>query len=194
MTPAMKTPSRTNARTDAELLAQVARGELGALGELYDRYQRDVWRVLTRTMVHQGDVEDLVQATFLALPKIAASFDGRDSCRAWLCGVAVRLASRHRRGFGRWLRVLTSFGDEARRRRVSDPQASAVGRQELRVLERALRELTDKKREVFVLVELEGLSADDAARALGVPAATARTRLFHARAELLEAMQREAGW
>ncbi len=194
MTPAMKTPSRTNARPDAELLTQVARGELGGLGELYDRYQRDVWRVLTRTMVHPGDVDDLVQATFLELPKIAASFDGRDSCRAWLCGIAVRLASRHRRGFGRWLRVLTAFGNEARQRPAVDPQSSAIGRQELRVLERALGKLSAKKREVFVLVELEGLAADDAARALEIPAATVRTRLFHARAELLEGMKREAGW
>jgi RNA polymerase sigma-70 factor (ECF subfamily) len=43
---------------------------------------------------------------------------------------------------------------------------------------------------VFVLVELEGLSAEEAARALDIPAATARTRLFHARRELQEAMER----
>jgi DNA-directed RNA polymerase specialized sigma24 family protein len=43
---------------------------------------------------------------------------------------------------------------------------------------------------VFVLVELEGLTAEDAARALGIPAATVRTRLFHARRELQDALGR----
>lgn len=200
MTPATwKTPANgaNGARGDAELLRQTAQGELGALGELYDRYQRDVCRVLARTLGgggNGGDVEDLVQATFLELPKIAGGFDGRDSCRAWLCGVAVRLAARRRRSVGRWLRVLASFGAATRDTRAADPQAIASGREELRLLERALAKLSAKKRDVFVLVELEGLSAEEASAALGIPAGTVRTRLFHARDELLATMKREAGW
>jgi RNA polymerase sigma-70 factor (ECF subfamily) len=56
---------------------------------------------------------------------------------------------------------------------------------------RALARLSAKKRAVFVLVELEGMTAEDAASALEIPAATARTRLFHARRELHEAMSEE---
>jgi RNA polymerase sigma-70 factor, ECF subfamily len=178
-------------RSDAELLTEIARGNLPELGELYDRHHRDVWRVLRRTMVGDGDVDDLVQATFLALPKIAASFDGRESCRGWLCGIAVRLAARQRRGFGRWVRMLTSFRETARETQVPDPQSLASGREQLRALERALARLGAKKRDAFVLVELEGLSTEEAARALEVPAATIRTRLFHARAELARALKRE---
>ena len=178
-------------RSDAELLAQIAAGELPELGELFDRYHLDVWRVLQRTTASEGDVDDLVQATFLALPKIAPSFDGRESCRGWLCGIAVRLAARQRRGFGRWVRVLTSFREVASTVHAQDPQRIASGREQLRVLERALAKLGVKKRDTFILVELEGLSTQDAARALDVPAATIRTRLFHARAELSHALKRE---
>ena len=182
---------RAPARSDADLLAQIARGEVLELGELYDRYHRDVWRVLHRTMVSNADVDDLVQATFLALPKIAGSFDGRDSCRGWLCGIAVRLAARQRRGVGRWIRTLISFREVANEAPPPSPQAIASGRQELRALERALAKLGAKKRDAFVLVELEGLSNEEAARALEVPSATVRTRLFHARAELARALKRE---
>jgi RNA polymerase sigma-70 factor (ECF subfamily) len=76
-------------------------------------------------------------------------------------------------------------------RTTRDPEREAMGSQEMGALERALAALSEKKRVVFVLVEVEGLTAEEAARALGIPAATARTRLFHARKELQAALQDE---
>jgi RNA polymerase sigma-70 factor (ECF subfamily) len=178
---------------DAVLLRAVADGDLGALGELYDRYARNVWRAVRRSLGDAADVEDVVHTVFLKLPQIAPSYDGRPSCRGWLCGIAVRLAMRHRRGAGRFQRMLRAFGDTLTGRAPGDPERQAADGQELAAFERALAKLSEKKRVVFVLVELEGLTAEDAARALEIPAATARTRLFHARRELREAMDREGG-
>jgi RNA polymerase sigma-70 factor (ECF subfamily) len=175
---------------DAELLREVAAGDLGALGELYDRYARDVWRAIRRSLTDSADVDDIVHATFLNLPRIAASFDGRASCRNWLCGIGVRLAMRHRRGAGRFRRMRSAFAQTLTVRTGRTPEGHASEREELAVLERALSALGEKKRTVFVLVELEGLSAEEVALALEIPAATVRTRLFHARRELQEALQR----
>jgi RNA polymerase sigma-70 factor (ECF subfamily) len=182
--------SQASDATDAALLADIAGGNLEPLGELYDRYARDVWRAVRRALPQGADVEDVVHATFVNLPRIAFSYDGRASCRNWLCGIAVRLAMRHRRGMGRFRHMLGVFADAPERRPERDPERHASDNQELAVLGRALSRLSDKKRAVFVLVELEGLSAEEAARALDIPAATARTRLFHARRELQEAMER----
>lgn len=176
--------------TDAELLVRVADGDLEPLGELYDRYARDVWRAVQRTLRDEGDVDDVLHATFMNLPKIASSYDGRASCRNWLCGIGVRLAMRHRRGAGRFRRMLGAFAYAPPPRSVADPERQASHNQELAALDRALGRLSEKKRAIFVLVELEGLSAEEAARALEIPAATARTRLFHARRELQEALGR----
>lgn len=173
---------------DAELLSRVASGELGALGDLYDRHAQAVWRVARRSMHEAADVEDLVHAVFLALPRIARSYDGRASCRAWLCGIAVRLALRHRRGRGRFHRMVASFAQTLTEPWTRNPEQEAGSQEELRRLQRAMDGLSDKKRAVFVLVELEGLSTEEAARALEIPAATVRTRLFHARRELHAAM------
>ncbi|HEY8039358.1 MAG TPA: RNA polymerase sigma factor [Polyangiaceae bacterium] len=183
-------PSSAREPGDADLLRDVAAGDLGALGELYDRYARDVWRAVRRTLDDGADVEDVVHTMFLKLPQIASSYDGRASCRGWLCGIAVRVAMRHRRGVGRFRRMLGAFAGTLSGRATGDPERRAADSEELAVLERALAALTEKKRAVFVLVELEGLTAEDAARALEIPAATARTRLFHARRELQEAMER----
>jgi len=173
---------------DPGLVRAVAAGDLGALGELYDRYARDVWRAARRSLLDSEDAEDVVHTTFMKLPEIAPSYDGRTSCRNWLCGIAVRLAMRHRRSAGRFRRMLGAFAHTVVGRSSGDPELDASGSQELGLLESALAKLTEKKRVVFVLVELEGLSTEEAAAALEIPAATVRTRLFHARRELQEAL------
>lgn len=178
---------------DAELLARVASGDLAALGEIYDRYARDAWRAARRSLGDDADVDDVLHSMFLQLPRIAPSYDGRASCRGWLCGIAVRLAMRHRRGLGRFRRMLASLADTVPRQSSRDPERDASSDQELALLERALSRLSDKKRAAFVLVELEGLSAEEAARSLDVPAATVRTRLFHARQELQAALAKNTG-
>jgi RNA polymerase sigma-70 factor (ECF subfamily) len=172
------------ARSDAELLRGVADGDLACLGDLYDRHAQDVWRVVSRTLRGSSEVEDVVHATFLNLPRIARSYDGRIDARAWLNGIAVRLALRHGRGAGRFRRMLQSLAEVVTTRSSSDPERRASHREDVAVFEQALGRLSAKKRAVFVLVELEGMSSDEAAAALQIPAATVRTRLLHARREL----------
>jgi RNA polymerase sigma-70 factor (ECF subfamily) len=177
--------------SDPDLLIRIAAGDLGALGELYDRYGRDVWRAVRRSLDGGADVEDTVHATFLAVPRIAASYDGRASCRNWLCGIGVRLALRQRRGGGRFRRMLGAFAQTVSGKATCHPEREASRSEELSYLERALTRLSDKKRAAFVLVELEGLPTEEAAKVLGIPAATVRTRLFHARRELRAALEQE---
>ena len=170
-------------------MRSIAEGGLGALGEIYDRYHADVRRVLGRVTPNAADIDDLVQWTFLELPKIAGSFDGRDSARAWIIGIAVRLASRRRRSVSRWMRALGALAHVTDARAAGDPETHTRERQELRIFEKALNDLSLEKRSVFVLVEIEGVSPADVALSLEIPAATVRTRLFHARAELRAAMK-----
>ncbi len=177
-------------RGDPDLLRGVAEGDLACLGELYDRHAHSVWRAVSRTLPGSADVEDVVHATFLKLPRIAPSYDGRAECAGWLCGIAVRLALRHNRGAGRFRRMLDSFAHAPAARSPTDPEVSASEHEEVAIFERALAGLSAKKRAVFVLVELEGLTSEEAAKALEAPAATVRTRLLHARRELHAALER----
>jgi RNA polymerase sigma-70 factor (ECF subfamily) len=171
-------------RSDCDLLAAIADGDLGALGELYDRFASDVWRVARRILVSDADAEDVVHAVFMKLPQIAASHDGRSNVRAWLLGICVHVASRQRRSAARFFNMIVSFAQVGSTSTRTDPEQLVSARQELRIFETALAKLSPKKRIAFMLVELEGLTSDEAARALDVPAATVRTRLHHARAEL----------
>ena len=179
-------------RGDPDLLRGVAEGDLACLGELYDRHAHSVWRAVSRTLPGSADVEDVVHATFLNLPRIAPSYDGRPECAGWLCGIGVRLALRHSRGAGRFRRMLDSFAHALTARSPTDPEVSASEHEEVAIFERALAGISAKKRAVFVLVELEGLTSEEAAKTLETPAATVRTRLLHARRELHAILNRGA--
>ena len=182
------------ARSDSELLTAIAAGELSALGDLYDRYHGDVARLLRRLGVHSADIDDVVQATFLQLPKAAGSFVGDGPCRSWISGIAVRLAHRQRRSAARFLRALAAFADTTRGQVFRDPESDAASREELAVFERALSRISQRKRDAFVLVEIEGFTVQAAADALEIPPETIRTRLFHARIELRGAMKKGGAW
>ncbi len=191
-------PNARNARgrtdTDAELLTAVSAGDLGALGALYDRHARDLWRVLDRVTNGSSDVEDVLHATFLNLPRLAARFDGRtSSCRNWLCGVATYLALRQRRGLRRFKVMLARLGPVAQHASLVNPESQASDREDLATIERTLSALAPKKRAVFVLVECEGLSHAEVAEALQIPLATVRTRLFAAKDDLRAALLRREG-
>jgi RNA polymerase sigma-70 factor (ECF subfamily) len=181
------------ARTDAELLESITAEDLSALGELYDRHHADVRRVLERVTRRSSDVDDLVQATFLAVRPIARGFVGDGPARAWLCGIAIRLASRNERALQRWVRALTSLSWSVLAPPPVTPDRQASGREELAVVEQALWKMSAKKRAAFVLVEMQGVPVEEAAIALRIPVASVRTRLFHAKKDLRKAL-RGAAW
>lgn len=165
--------------SDPEIMSRLASGEMGALGELYDRHCEPVRRFVARATSDAEDVDDLVHATFLAAAKSAARYDSRPSCRPWLIGISAQLIRRRRQGFGRLLAVLSSLhGSQAS---TVDPRSALQARSDV---ERVLGRLSEAKRIAFLMAEVEGLTCPEIAEALGIPIGTVWTRLHAARREL----------
>jgi RNA polymerase sigma factor (sigma-70 family) len=177
---------------DASLVAAVAAGNLEALGQLYDRHEPAVRRFVARLGVGANDADDLVQLVFLETLRAAPRFDPKLSARAWLLGLTGVLVRRHRRSVARAVARLVAWAGLTREPPPETPDLIVESGQSRARLERAFARLSDKKREAFALVVLEGLSGEDAARALGVPVNTIWTRLHHARLELRAALEEEA--
>lgn len=179
--------------TDARIFERMRDGDMGALGILFDRYARDVRRVVSRLGVSSADVDDLVQLTFLEAMRAADQYDGRAVAKPWLAGIAVIMVRRHRRSLGRLLRRLTEWGKDPDAEKQETNQADAFETHEMaHKAEQALAKLSPKKREVFILVVLEGLPGEQVAAALSIPVATVWTRLHHARLDLRELLAEEA--
>jgi RNA polymerase sigma-70 factor (ECF subfamily) len=178
--------------TDGELLATIADGNLEALGLLFDRHGRGVRSFLGRMGVGASDADDLLQATFLEVVRAACRFDPRLPARNWLLGIANAMLRRHRRSVRRAAARLVAAAGLSRTTVPPTPAELFDEDQATRRLDRAFSRLSPKKREVFVLVTLEGLSGEEAARTLGIPVNTIWTRLHHARSELRAALAEEA--
>ena len=186
-------PERARASaTDGEILAAIANGNLDALGQLFDRHGHGVRSFLGRMGVAASDADDLLQATFLEVVRAAGRFDPRLPARNWLLGIANAMLRRHRRSLRRAPARLVTAAGLAPATLPPTPAELFDGDETTRRLDRAFTRLSPKKREVFVLVTLEGLSGDEAAHALGVPVNTVWTRLHHARSELRAALAEDA--
>lgn len=168
---------------DDALFAQMATGDLAPLGELFDRHHASVRHFLLRLLVDAGEVDDLVQETFLTASRAAVAFTPGAPGRPFLFGVAAQLVRRRRRGFARLRRMLESLG-----RHPSAPPTSPTDRteadQRTAALYAAIAKLSDRHREVLIMVELGEMSGVEAAGALGLPPGTVWRRLSEARTEL----------
>jgi RNA polymerase sigma-70 factor, ECF subfamily len=149
-----------------------------------------VRRVVARLGVSPGDVDDVVQATFLDVLGAAARYDGRANAKPWLIGLAVMQVRRRRRSLSQMAARIAAWAREPSAQPAT-PEESATTSQLAERARRALDALSPKKREVVVLVNIEGLSGEDAAALLGIPVATVWTRLHHARRELNAAVFEE---
>lgn len=181
--------ARVPGPNDAAILARLAQGDLGALGELYDRHQQAVRAFLARATSNAGDVDDLVQNTFLGAARIAARYDGRTSCRPWLIGIAAKLVQRRGRTLGQMMRMLTRFAAE--RPTARDPRPQIEARDRLHRVAEIIEHMNPTKRVVVLMAEVEGLSCQEIADALGTAIGTVWGRLHEARREIHAALSGE---
>ena len=143
------------------------------IAALFDAHCGFVCRVLRRHGVHEASLDDAVQDVFVTAYRRWSSFEGRSSARSWLFGIARRIAYRYRR----------SADARARHAAAPDPGApDGVDEPFTRVqaahsLATLLDRLDADKRAVFVLHEVEGLTAPEVADALGLPVGTVYSRL-----------------
>ena len=181
-------PEHRVAAPDRDLMGQLAAGNLGALGVLHDRYYVAVIGVIVHAGVGASDAQDVAQEVFLKLVKLAVRFDGRASARAWILGIAWKMALHRRRSVARWLRMLGEAVVEAAHLSPIDPERIALAAEQRRSFDARVARLPTRMQAAFILVEIEGLSGEEAAQALGIPVATVWTRLHHARRKMMSSL------
>jgi RNA polymerase sigma-70 factor (ECF subfamily) len=175
--------------SDSELFEAMAGGDLGPLGELFDRHHMSVRAFAERVLGSPADAADLVQETFLTASRAAASFEPGAAAKPFLLGVAAQLARRRRRSFARLKGLLEAFAFVPSAPRAT-PEDEALTGEETALLDTALGRLSHAHREAVLMVDLGGLSGVEAAKALGIPAGTVWRRLHEARAELRDGIKR----
>lgn len=163
--------------------------------EIYDSCFDFVWRNARRLGVADAQIDDAVQEVFLVVHRRLHEFEGRSSVKTWLFGILAKVASDHRRSVRRKSPHARSPGGAVEADTVPDstrsPDRHLAKSEGVRLLHRVLDELDDDKRAVFVLAELEQMTAPEIAEALGQNVNTVYARLRAARSDFNEIAVRE---
>lgn len=180
---------------DEVLVRRAQGGDMAAFEELVTRHTVRIRAMVYHMTGHREDAEDLVQAAWVRAYRALKQFRGQSAFYTWLYRIAMNLTlnylKRRRRRSGEMslddldgtverhpdLVDLASRQTPARAAQLSDLQ---------RHIHEALATLGEKHRAVVVLHDIQGLPHEEIGRALGIPTATVRTRLFYARRRLQE--------
>ncbi len=200
---------------DQALVFAAKGGDRAAFDALVLRHQQRVFAMCSRLLRSNADVDDAVQQTFLEAWRSLHRFEGKSRFTTWLTRVAINTTFSLRRRVRRWV-LVDQLGGSERSSATAERQAALAvieggvdpdggrgplaadevmaRRRHTEALNEILATLSEKKRTVFVLMELEGLSSPECGEVLGIPEATVRTRLFYARKEVGEAMASHPGF
>jgi RNA polymerase sigma-70 factor (ECF subfamily) len=172
-------------RDDDELAALVGRargGNTAAFDELARRVRDRVRHWAAKLVTDADDAEDVAQLVLVRMHERLDDFEGRSRFASWLYRITRNVALERRRLEARRIALLARDAELTRAMSAQDATVDASDDVRVRdLLVRQLQALPPRQREVFELVDLNGINAADAAKQLGIEASTARVLLLRAR-------------
>ena len=174
---------------DQQLVERVQRGDKRAFELLVTKYQRRIFRLLSRMIRDPAEIEDVAQEAFVKAYRALTNFRGESAFYTWLYRIAINTAKNHLVSQGRRVPTTTTndvedaegFEDAALLREVATPDSMLQSRQVAEAVNRAIEKLPEELRTAIVLRELEGLSYEEIAETMACPIGTVRSRIFRAR-------------
>ncbi len=177
-----------NESLDSDLVERVQRGDKHAFDLLVRKYQARVAVLVSRYVYDSAEVEDVVQEVFVKAYRALDGFRGDSAFYTWLYRIAVNTAKNHlvasaRRPPGQDIDADDIVNTDAgsRLHENESPERTMMTRQMAAVIDRTLRAMPDELREAITLREIEGMSYEEIAVAMGCPIGTVRSRISRAR-------------
>ena len=187
-------------RDEQGLIRLGLKGNQAALEALFARHSGALYQSALKLLGNPEDAEDALQEGMLSAFKNLRRFEGRSKFSSWLTRIVINAALMRLRSQRAHQTVSADqpLGEAelTLAEQLADPAPDPerlYARQELRrLLDRNLTELSPEMRTAVLLRDIEGLSTQEAAEALGVPENTLKSRLHRARLQLAEQIQSEA--
>lgn len=179
---------------EAALIERLQAGDKAACAECIEIHSPGVYRLALRLMQNEAEAEDVMQETFMNAFKAIDKFEGRSGLGTWLYRIAYNSAMMRLRKPQRYIlsveETLTETEGNIIPRQLFDwcclPEEDFASEEVQRELERAIQELPEKYKSVFIMRELEELSTEETAVALDLTPSTVKVRLHRARLQLRE--------
>lgn len=174
---------------DRQLVERVQRGDKRAFELLVAKYQRKIFRLLSRLIRDPGEIEDVAQEAFIKAYRALPNFRGDSAFYTWLYRIAINTAKNHLVAQGRRAPTSTEtevedaerMDDAGQLRDVDTPDSMLLSKRVGEAVNRAIDRLPEDLRTAIVLREIEGLSYEEIAESMNCPIGTVRSRIFRAR-------------
>jgi len=195
----MAQSSAQPAFTDESALVSGAKlGDGAAFTQLVNRYERKIFRLAKHITQNEEDAEDVLQDTFLKAYEHVGEFQEQSKFYTWLVRIAVNeaLMKLRKRKTGKLFSLdeAVDTGEEMVAREIAvweDNPEQRYGQEELRaILQQAIDSLSPLFRTVFVLRDIDELSTEETASALGISVPAVKSRLLRARLQLRDKLTR----
>ena len=180
--------------SDAELVRLVCLGQRELFAHLMVRYQRSVYHIVQGILDNSADSEEVLQESFLKAFQHIRDFRGEAQFRTWLTRIAINEARMRLRKYRP--KLYDSIDEQPddstdlRPRELRDwqpnPEEKLAEAELARLLEKAIRALSPIYREVLLLRDVEHLSNEETAQALGISLPATKARLLRARLMMRE--------
>jgi RNA polymerase sigma-70 factor (ECF subfamily) len=174
---------------DAKLVARVQAGDKAAFDLLVLKYQRKILRLLSRMLRDQSEIEDVMQESFIKAYRALPQFRGDSAFYTWLYRIAINTARNWMASQSR--RPSSSSSPQSEDGETFDeidnlidnntPESLLASREIAESVNESIQALPEELRTAIVLREIEGLSYEEIAQAMGCPIGTVRSRIFRAR-------------
>jgi RNA polymerase sigma-70 factor (ECF subfamily) len=178
--------------TQARFVLELQAGDERAFEALVAEYERPIVRFLYRYLGNWEEAKEVCQDVFIKIFRGIPSFQNHCSLKTWIYRITLNTVLNERRRWYQRLRdrFLGLEGIAATRAdSVPDPQLSLTMSEQTRRIHLALRKMRADYRAILVLRDLEGLSYQEIAGALGLALGTVKSRLARARQEMKHALE-----
>jgi RNA polymerase sigma-70 factor (ECF subfamily) len=178
-------PVRSPISGEAELIARIAGGDLQAFERLYRLYQPRLTRFLATLLRRPQLIEEVLDDTMMVVWQSAGRFRGSSKLSTWIFAIAYRKAHRAR---ARWPDPVEEPQTDTRASEDGAPDVTAQHGQLHKALMAAMQQLSPDHRAVVDLTYFHGMGYREIAEIVDCPVDTVKTRMFHARRRLRQAL------
>ena len=187
----------TSSESDHELVDRAKKGDHRAFDLLVLKYQRRVFRLISRLIKNNSEVEDVAQECFIKAFRAIQQFRGDSAFYTWLYRIAVNTAKNHLFSKGKRPIALSELvkNEDSEAFDMIDavshesPEGNLAGLQIAEAVNKAVSKLPEELSAAVVLREMDGLSYEEIAEVMNCPIGTVRSRIFRAREAIAQELR-----
>ena len=190
-------PKNPEREIDQKLVEKSQKGDKQAFGVLVEKYHKKLYRLLSRMVRDQSEIEDIVQDSFIKAYRAINNFRGDSAFYTWLYRIGVNTAKNHLMSLGRRPKAMNEveiedieiFDEASDSRSYETPESSMMTKEIAQTVNETIEHLPEELRSAITLREMDGLSYEEIAEIMDCPIGTVRSRIFRARESIAEKLK-----